>query len=1001
MKTIAPLKLPGEEKHATSHCLLREGLGPVGLAHGAGLVTGAICSGSKRGQSKWSCNRTTIWPMGQTVHDGGAQTRQGADELKKRHSRTHLAAKVLACASVVALLAGSAVLKAQTTDWHTFVQTFKSPPEDARPEVRWWWFGPAVTKPELARELEQMKQGGFGGFEIQPVYPLELSDPQTGFHNFRYLSPEFLSDVRFVNEQAHVLGLRVNLTLGSGWPYGGPDTPVTQASCELRMQATPLSATTVSVAVPYLANGDSLVAVFLADAGWTADGTGQQPKMLALPAAGTERMTLPAGAAQDGKVLLWFISTRTGQQVKRAAIGAEGFVLDHFSREAVATHLTKVADPLMTAFGSQPPFSVFSDSLEVFAADWTPEFLEKFRQLRGYDLLPHLPQLFMRNPTPEAMEVRHDWGVTLTQLVDTNYLEQINAWALAHHTQFRSQSYGFPAVSLSSNAYVALPEGEGPQWRQFSFMRWASSASHVYGRNVTSSETWTWLHSPPFHATPLDMKAEADEFFLEGSNQLMGHGWPYSPASAGNPGWNFYAAGAFNAHNPWWIVMPDVTSYLQRVSWILRQGQPDNDVAVYLPEDDAWAGFTPGRASITALMPHWITPQLTQTIEESGYNLDYIDAAAIAARGIHYPVLIMPNVDRITPATLALIQKYVEQGGKVIAIGRIPGQAPGLENHAQDSAKVVAEAKALFNGNGNVKLVPDVSALAAVLKADAQPDMALSTPAPLVGFIHRKLANADLYFIANTSNEAVETQATFRDARPTAEWLNPDTGAITRATMEQGSVELSLAPYESCILMLHNGPPIGASPVDESLAGGKVVADLSDGWNVRFDKTGYDERMPKLVSWTDNEKTHYYSGVADYTKTFDLPASATRGARVMLSFGEGTPIQNPPRHMGTQALLNPPIREAAVVLVNGKNAGALWHPPYQLDITSLLKPGSNTVEVRVANTAINERAGASLPDYRLLWARYGRRFAPQDMNNLKPLPSGILGSVQLIAEKSQ
>ena len=104
------------------------------------------------------------------------------------------------------------------------------------------------------------------------------------------------------------------------------------------------------------------------------------------------------------------------------------------------------------------------------------------------------------------------------------------------------------------------------------------------------------------------MKAEADRFFLQGINQLMGHGWPYSPISAGEPGWRFYAAGAFNTHNPWWIVMPDVTRYLQRVSWILRQGEPANQIALFLPEDDAWAEFAPGKVSLTELMPRWITP---------------------------------------------------------------------------------------------------------------------------------------------------------------------------------------------------------------------------------------------------------------------------------------------------------------------------------------------------------------------------------------------------------
>ncbi|HEV2134705.1 MAG TPA: glycosyl hydrolase [Terracidiphilus sp.] len=893
---------------------------------------------------------------------------------------------------------------AQATELRNIAAAFKSPPNGARPMIRWWWFGPAVTKPELAHELEQMKQGGFGGFEIQPVYPLALDDPQTRFHNFPFLSPEFLDDVRYVNQQAHTLGLRASLTLGSGWPYGGPHTPVTEASCQLKLVTTPLSASSESAAVPFLENGESLIAVFDVNSDWQTDANGPQPKMLVLPAAGATRMTLPAGAPREGHELLWFISSRTGQQVKRAGFGAEGFVLDHFSHKAVAHHLKDVAEPELAAFGDQPPDSVFSDSLEVYAADWTPELPQEFLQIRGYDLIPHLPELLTHAPSERAMEFRHDWGVTLTQLIDKNYLEQINAWALAHHTRFRSQSYGFPAVSLSSNALVSLIEGEGPQWQQFSFTRWATSASHVYGHEITSSETWTWLHSPPFRATPLDMKAEADCFFLQGINQLMGHGWPYSPPSAGEPGWNFYAAGAFNAHNPWWIVMPDVMGYMQRVSWALRQGQPDNDVAIYLPEDDAWAKFAPGRASITVLMPRWITPELTQTIEDSGHNFDYIDAAAIAARGIHYPVLIMPNVDRISPATLELIQKYAAQGGKVIAIGRIPTHAPGYENNAQETAKVAAEAKALFSSGGsheNARLVRDVDALASALNANVPPDMHLAQAEPQVGFIHRKLEGADLYFIANTGNQPVSTQATFRNARSTAEWLDPDTGAIKHAAMNGGAVQFNLAPYESRILLLHDGAAIGAPEIAEAGGEGKVLADLSPGWRVRFNGNGVEESMPNLVSWTENPKTEYYSGVATYTKTFDLTAKPAAGLPMLLSFGQGTPITNPPRHMGMQALIDPPIQVAAVVYVNGERAGSLWHPPYQLNVGALVKQGSNTIEVRVANTAINERAGQALPDYRLLWSEYGRRFEPQDMNHLEPLPSGLLGKVQLISGRTR
>src|SRR5713226_6054792 len=98
---------------------------------------------------------------------------------------------------------------------------FEKPPDDARIMMRWWWFGAAVTKPELEREMRMMKEGGVGGFEVQPVYPLALDDAATGIKNLAFLSDEFIAALRFTNEKARVLGLRMDLTLGSGWPFGG------------------------------------------------------------------------------------------------------------------------------------------------------------------------------------------------------------------------------------------------------------------------------------------------------------------------------------------------------------------------------------------------------------------------------------------------------------------------------------------------------------------------------------------------------------------------------------------------------------------------------------------------------------------------------------------------------------------------------------------------------------------------------------------------------------
>ena len=260
-------------------------------------------------------------------------------------------------------------------------------------------------------------------------------------------------------------------------------------------------------------------------------------------------------------------------QVKRPAVGAEGFVIDHYSGTAVEAYLRSTGERLMEAFALERPYAVFSDSLEVYGSNWTPSLLEEFqRRRRGYDLKPHLLAL-AGDAGPETTAIRCDWGRTLSELASEHYLTRLRAWADRNGTQLRCQAYGEPPVTLSSSRLVDLPEGENPDWRGFSPARWASSASHLYNKPVTSAETWTWIHSPAFRATPLDLKAEADCNFLQGINQIVGHGWPYSPPEAGEPGWRFYAAGALNDHNPWWPVMPDLALYLQRMCFPASSGQ--------------------------------------------------------------------------------------------------------------------------------------------------------------------------------------------------------------------------------------------------------------------------------------------------------------------------------------------------------------------------------------------------------------------------------------------
>src|SRR6267142_613544 len=701
---------------------------------------------------------------------------------------------------------------------------FERPPDDARIMMRWWWFGPAVTKPELEREMRVMKEGGIGGFEVQPVYPLTLDDPGKGIKNFPFLSDDYIDALRFVSAKSRELGLRMDLTLGSGWPFGGPQVSIDQAAGMLRSERVKLAADQRRVPVPHISAGEKLIAVFSV----RARGQAIEPDSIReITDIKDGVVQLPGGLADPGE-LLFFISSRTGMQVKRPAIGGEGFVLDHLDRGALDNYLNKVGDRLMQAFGSNPPYAIFCDSLEVYNQDWTSDFLEEFKKRRGYDLKPYLPAL-IADIGPKTSAIRHDWGATITELLNERFLEPLRDWAKRNHTRLRMQNYGIPAAVLSSNAYVDLPEGEGSQWKIVRASRWASSASHLYGRPVTSSETWTWLHSPVFRATPLDVKAEADLHFLEGINQLIGHGWPYTPPGIEYPGLRFYAAGVFDEKNPWWIVMPDLTLYLQRVSFLLRQGHAANDVALYLPNSDAWAESSAGHTHLIDTLRELVGTDVIPRILESGYDFDFFDDAALAKVGRvdkdslllganKYRVVVLPGVERIPLETLRRLEEFVRGGGVLIATRRLPALVPGLRATEGEQNELREIAQRLFAGQTPpAHFVKDEnSQLAGALTSSLRPDVLLSPAIAEIGFIHRRTSDTEIYFVANTSNLRQKVDATFRIGNMQPESLDPMTGQISAAAVTaraEGAttVSLDLEPYGSRVIVFSKRPAVLAN----------------------------------------------------------------------------------------------------------------------------------------------------------------------------------------------
>jgi alpha-L-rhamnosidase len=902
------------------------------------------------------------------------------------------------------LLCGSTTV-AQINDLQ---KSFLAPPDDTRIMMRWWWFGPAVENAQLEREMRLMKEGGIGGFEVQPVYPLSLDDAEKGIKTSPFLSPEFLSALRFTADKAKELGLRFDLTLGSGWPSGGPGVSIEHAAARLRYERVKVEANARFVKVPAIGAGEKLIAVFLARTEGKSVIADSVQELTDIKDGVVRLTSIPDGTHEA----LFFISSRTGMQVKRPAVGGEGFVLDHLNRAATDAYLKNVGDRLMSAFGRNKPYAIFCDSLEVYNQDWSSDFLEEFQRRRGYDLKPHLPWLvddFGRG----TKALRRDWGKTLTELLNERFLAPMQEWSKRNGVLFRIQDYGVPSAALSSNAFADISEGEGAQWKVVRAARWASSANHIYGRNITSSETWTWLHSPSLRATPLDIKAEADIHFLQGINQLIGHGWPYTPPSVEYPGWRFYAAAVFNEKNPWWIVMPDVAKYLQRVSFMMRAGEPANDVAVYLPNDDGWAEMSPGNPHLIEVLREHVGPDLLPAIFAAGYNVDFFDDDSFRQVGKiengalvfgknKYRVIILPNVETIPVDTYRKFQEFARANGVLIATKRTPSQAPGFRATSEDHQQIAGITKGLFESTTPVAhlVQREYEDLGRTLNRLTEPDVEFPLGSSDVAFVHRRTEDAEIYFIVNTSNNARSVNAKFRVTRLRPEWWNPFDGSVRTAVkewdgLESESVRIDLEPYGSRLLVFSKRSLTSSG--SESLAETSPI-DLSSRWRVSIG-TAPPSQWEKLRSWTADEATRYFSGVATYEKDVMIPAALLQqSSSLRLDFGLGIPLTPQSLRNGMQAWLESPVREAAVVYVNDVRAGAVWCPPYSVEVRKFLRPGLNKIRIVVANTAMNYMAGHSLPDYRLLNLRYGERFQPQDMDKIQALPSGILGPVRLVGK---
>ncbi len=745
-------------------------------------------------------------------------------------------------------------------------KAFLSPPDSAKPLTRWFWFGGAMTPEEITRELTFMRDAGIGGVELQPVYPLEVDDPTRGIRNIRYFSQEWFDLLRHTVKETQRLGLQFDLTLGSGWPYGGPFVPEALAARRLRVLTQNFGGPgefhwdfSSQVLWEY---GHDIVAVIAApilpsgqpDIGKVVNISDRVKPVMRLGSVfGYEvRWTAPTGLW----TIMIFMNSPNHMQVKRPTLGMEGYVVDYLNRKAMDLFLSAAGTRVLNELKSVAEFpisSVFSDSLEVYGADWTGDFLKEFQKHRGYDLTPYLPALWAE-AGPLTPHIRYDFHLTLSDLILDNFFRHLVEWAEQRSVKTRVQAHGVFGDAMRAYGLVHIPEGEAfgsyrpidSYYVDLKNRRLAASAGHIYQRPVVSAETYTHLRRRFFRETLETLKAAADSMFLDGINLIVNSGYPSSPPQVGQPGWTFYAPTVINHNVTWWRHYPQVARYIQRAQSLLVQGVSVNPIAIYIPQADVFAKVAAGGAFIEIEMEELLGQQRFLDLRRAGYDFDLINDHALTslskaennrlyAGNAVYSVAVVPGIQFMPLESLERLVEFARNGGSVIFVQRLPEMAPGLQDQETRTARLRAILKSIWKdapptmgnpdraGAGKVVLVPDHPAALVQIQKALAPDFSIKAAGDdseqtrrrateNVGFVHRRSGKLDLYFVSNISEHVQDLRVQFAIGHRVPERWNPETGIVDEALVynyvqlpnhggQATEMQLPLEPFESCFVV--------------------------------------------------------------------------------------------------------------------------------------------------------------------------------------------------------
>lgn len=728
--------------------------------------------------------------------------------------------------------------------------------------------------------------------------------------------------------------------------------------------------------------------------------------------------------------------------------------------------------------------------------NWSTGLFEEFQKSYGYDLVPCLPAIWFelgdRSPKIryDVNEFLHKTGLHAFYASFLGWCEAHHIKGRIQTYGFNSDNIESAGLAHIPEMEITAGEKDQADWfdTRIGPKKYVSSGAHLYNKKIVSAEVYTFIHWERYRETLEELKIASDSYLLSGATKFYNHGFNFLPEQEVSPSRSIPFAAYIQPQNIWWKYYPKLSEYIARCAYLLRQGDFTADIALYSPLANQWA--------INVINPRKWTREfewgeLGGLIVSNGYDYDLVnddvlqnhatvEAGDIAIQTMKYKLLIVPNVETIPLKTLEFIEKYVKQGGQVLFLERLPEKSTGVKDAELSDVKVKEVVDRLFNepvvekpagknlygiqepkndptvgfsyGKGKVYRLNNVidrtiwwnkqssylDPFLKVLRNRIAPDFGIDFAGEGLRknegltFIHRRIGESDLYFVANIQEKTSNLPVTFRVKNRKIRKWDPFTGKITPVyafdeNKDGINVPLTLAPYESCFLEFAPGnaeyqisktdfqqitavnttaataetsvngrfvtsvlTSTGSKDYISEVAGIPAPFEISGNWQMELagkDFPAVRKTLNHLASWSDDPATQTFSGTGIYRIDFMLPSGyLASGQKMYLELGK--------------------VGNIAEVKINGKEAGIVWMRGQKPEVTGVLKSGLNHLEIQVTNTLINRIAAmkepAPVPDY--LIARYGDKDKLKEVPRefgFSPLPAaGLLGPVRLIPAKT-